>query len=88
LISAAGYICDKYINEESIDVYNILWLGVDTDITRHGFVVFSNSRQCNNIEFYKRFNETILIDFIQNIKNLSNLKIEYFNTLKRKVKFR
>jgi hypothetical protein len=82
LISAAGYICnpifiiqDKHMKEELIDVYNILGLGVGTDITSHGFVVFCNSRQCN-IEFYKWFNEIVLIEFIQNIKNLNNLANE------------
>jgi hypothetical protein len=75
LMSAGGFsadpvfvIADGSMGANEIDWYKVQGLGVGTDLTAAGYVVFCQSRCCN-LEFYKWFNNSILIPFVFKIKS-------------------
>ena len=74
LMSAIGKIAnpvfiiqDEKMAENIIDTYSVDGLGISTGSASKGYIVFCNSRSCN-LEFYKWFNETVLVEFINDLK--------------------
>jgi len=75
LMSAFGFqgnpvfiIADKNMTDDEFDPYEVPGLGVGTDFTLNGYVVFCATRCCNE-HFFMWYNENILIPYIKNIKD-------------------
>jgi hypothetical protein len=82
LISAAGYaadpvyiIADDNMGKEELDVHTVFGLGHGIGIGNKGYVVFSKTRSVN-LKFYLWFNNTILVQFIKELKTLRNLGLD------------
>jgi hypothetical protein len=80
LISAGGYqsdpvyvIADSTMDSGDIDVRAVNGLGIGTQVSNKGYIVFSNTRACN-LRFYKWFNSYIVIPFINEIKGQYGLR--------------
>lgn len=74
LITAGGdqadpiyIIADDKMGENDIDIHEIKQLSVNSGIDSTAWVVFCKSRACN-AAFYKWFNESILLPFIQALR--------------------
>jgi len=74
LISAGGYqappiyiVPDAKMPKQDIDTYKVDGLGVGTDITNHGHIVFMQTRGGND-KFFKWFTETALVSFVREIR--------------------
>ena len=59
------------MDKDEVDVHEVYGLGVGTDITAKGYVIFCKTRCCN-IKLFKWFNTSVLIPYIFNVKNTIN----------------
>lgn len=64
----AVYVCaDENMREGDIDVHEVQGLGVGTDITASGWIVFSKTRSVNEA-FYKWWFETMFVKFVSDLR--------------------
>jgi hypothetical protein len=63
---------DERMDKEICDVYEVPGLGIGTDMTQKGFMVFCQSR-AGNENFYKWFNDMVLIPYVTAIRKAHGL---------------
>ena len=62
-------VADKMMGDEDFDVYEVMGIGIGTDIGSKGYVVFCKTR-CGNKGFYRWLNDHFLLPMVQLKKEL------------------
>jgi hypothetical protein len=65
-------IADINMEEGVIDVHPVVGLGVGTDITANGYVVFAKTRSVNE-EFYRWWFNNIFVEFVMKLRIIYNI---------------
>ena len=74
-------LADKNMKEGLIDVHEVMGLGIGTDLSSVGWVVFAKTRAVNE-EFYRWWFVTVFHKFVVHIRNRYKLGVDlpvYFN---------
>jgi hypothetical protein len=63
---------DDRMSEEDIEIYDVLGLGIGTDVTSSGYMIFMKQR-AGNKAFFSWLNTNVIIPYVNNVRAANNL---------------